>query len=481
MSRLFPLFCFLLISLPLLTGQSFQQKIDRFVDGYSLRQGNISICILDIAENQVIADHRAERVAVPASALKLITTGTALSLFGPDFRFPTELQYDGTLAGGRLNGNLWIKGFGDPTLGSADLDDTPIGDALLQEWVSALRQKGLKAITGAVIGDGSHYDSQGAVRSWQWADLGNYYGAGARGLNWRENTYTLYFARTGRVGDQTRIARLDPDIPWLEFVNEVKQAGARTGDQAYIFGGPYADKRYIRGTIPAGSGLFDIDGSIPDPPYFLAYQLTQALKAAGITVEKAPSTYQQTPVSGQRRHLLRHQSPPLATIVERTNYRSVNLYAEALLKEIGRQRGDESSTEAGADALLAYWADRGVSTEGIQIADGSGLSNSNAVSARFLAEVLRKISLDDKVYGAFKSSIPLAGRTGSLSGKFKGSAAEGNLYAKSGTLGGARSYAGYFTGANGRAYAFAVLVNNYNSSGGSMRLQLDRLLQSFCE
>jgi len=481
MFRLFPLFCMYLTGLSVLNGQSFQQKVDRFADGYSLRQGNISICIIDIAENQVIADHRADRVAVPASALKLITTGTALSLFGPDFRFPTELQYDGTLAGGRLNGNLWIKGFGDPTLGSSNLDDTPNREALLQEWVTALRQKGLEAITGAVIGDGSHYDSQGAVRSWQWADLGNYYGAGARGLNWHENTYTLYFARTGRVGEQTRIARMDPDIPWLEFVNEVKQAGAKTGDQAYIFGGPYADKRYVRGTIPAGSGLFDIDGSIPDPPYFLAYQLTETLKASGVTVEKAASTDQQTPINGQRRTLVRHQSPPLATIVERTNYRSVNLYAEALLKEIGKQSGEEGTTEEGAEALLAYWADRGVSTEGIQIADGSGLSARNAVSARFMAEVLRKISLDDKVDGAFRSSIPLAGRTGSLRGKFKGSAAEGNLHAKSGTLGGVRSYAGYFTGANGRAYAFAVLVNNYNSSGGSMRLQLDQLLQSFCE
>ncbi len=481
MSRLFPLLFLCLNALPKLVSQSLQQKVDRFADGYALRQGNVSICVIDIAENQVVADHRAERVAVPASALKLITTGTALSLFGPDFRFPTELQYDGTLAGGRLNGNLWIRGFGDPTLGSSEFDDTPDGEVLLREWVSALRQKGLEAITGAVIGDGSHYDSQGAVRSWQWADLGNYYGAGARGLNWRENTYTLYFSRTGRVGDQTRIARIDPDIPWLEFVNEVKQAGARTGDQAYIFGGPYADKRYVRGTIPAGSGLFDIDGSIPDPPYFLAYQLTEALRGAGLVVEKPASTDQQTPITGQRRTLLRHRSPPLATIVERTNYRSVNLYAEALLKEIGQQRGDEGSTEEGADALLAYWADRGVSTEGIQIADGSGLSSRNAVSARFMAEVLRKISLDDKVNETFRSSIPLAGRTGSLRGKFRGSVAEGNLYAKSGTLGGVRSYAGYFTGANGRAYAFAVLVNNYNSSGGSMRLQLDRLLQSFCE
>ena len=123
----------------------------------------------------------------------------------------------------------------------------------------------------------------------------------------------------------------------------------------------------------------------------------------------------------------------------------------------------------------------GVSIDGIQLYDGSGLSTRNSVTARFLADVLRKVSLDQKTFPVFLSSIPKAGRTGSLRAKFKGSAAEDNLYAKSGTLGGVRSYAGYFTGKDGRLYAFAVLVNHYTSSGGSMRIKLDRLLTSFCE
>ena len=461
--------------------QSLQQKVDRFANDYSLRHANLSICVLDIANHSVVADYRSERVAIPASTLKLVTTATALSVVGPDFQFLTEIQYDGTLSATRLNGNLWIKGSGDPTLGSTSLENTLDWEALLSAWADQVGAKGIKAVTGSVIGDGSYFDSYGAVASWQWADIGNYYGSDARGLNFNENKYTLYFDRKTQIGRTPRIVRLEPEIPWIEWVNEVKLAGPRTGDQAYIYGGPYTYLRYVRGTIPLGQGLFDIDGAIPDPPMVAARCFRLALEKNGVTIGKGERVVEGAMRGANRKTLFKHTSPPLSVIVDRTNQRSVNLYAEALIKLLGKRLGKEGSTRKGTDMLLNYWSGRGVATEGIQLYDGSGLSTRNSISARFLAEVLRKVSLDKKTFPVFLASIPKAGRTGSLSTKFKGSAAEGNLYAKSGTISGVRSYAGYFTGKDGRLYAFAILVNHYTSSGGSMRIKLDRLLTSFCE
>lgn len=467
---------------PLLAeAQSLQDKVDNFVRDYSLRHANISVCVIDIAAHRIVAEHRAEHVVAPASTLKAVTTATALSVLGPNFRFPTELQHDGSIAGGRLNGNIYIKGYGDPTLGAGEIDGNPDLDGIMDKFRAAIADKDIKAITGSIIGDGSFYDSQGAVDSWQWADLGNYYGVSARGLNINDNEYTLYFARSSRVGATPRIARIDPEIPWMEFVNEVKQAGPRTGDQAYIYGSPYTYLRYVRGTIPAGSSTFDIKGSVPDPPLLAARELRLALERDGITVANGESTVQSGINSTRRRIIMRHRSPALSDIVERTNMRSVNMYCEAMVKEIGRQKKEKGSTEAGTEAILEYWAERGVPVEGITLADGSGLSRANAVSARFLAEVLRKVALDQIVFPILRSSLPRAGYSGNLNGKFRNTSAYGKLYAKSGTLGNVRGYTGYFTGANGREYSFAILVSDYTSSGGAMRRRMDGLMQAFCE
>lgn len=472
----------LFLLFPFLAGaQSLQDKVDNFVRDYALRHANMSICVIDIEAHRIVAEHRAEYVVPPASTLKALTTATALSILGPNFRFPTELQYDGTIARGRLNGNVYLKGYGDPTLGAGEIDGNPDLDGIMDTFAAAIANKGITTITGSIIGDGSFYDSQGAVDSWSWADLGNYYGVSARGLNINDNQYTLYFARTARVGATPRIARIDPEIPWLEFVNEVKQAGPRTGDQAYIYGGPYTYLRYVRGTIPAGSSTFDIKGSIPDPPLLAARELRLALEREGITVARGETTVQSGMNSAQRRTITRHRSPVLADIIERTNMRSVNMYCEAMVKEIGRRKTGKGRTESGIEAMLAYWADRGVSVEGITLADGSGLSRANAVSARFLAEALRKVALDKIVFPVFRASLPRAGYSGNLKGKFRNTEAYGKLYAKSGTLGKVRAYTGYFTGANDRDYSFAILVSDYTSSGGAMRRRMDGLLQAFCE
>lgn len=483
MIRLFALLLFSL-SLNLTQAQSnWQSAINQFVKDPSLAHASVGISVVEISNGKTIASYDADRSVVPGSALKVVTTAIALDQLGPDFRFQTKLSYDGSISPeGILRGNLYIEGSGDPTLGSDVFTATPDLSGLMQRWTDAVQAAGIQTIDGYVVGDASKFGSDANVDSWQWADLGNYYGAGAFGLNIHENYYYLRFRQTSRLGRTPEIALTEPEVPGLHFHNEIRSAGARTGDQAYIYGAPYSYMRYVRGTIPVGKGLFTIKGAVPDPPYLAAYLLAENLQEKDIKISSGAITslqlMQQGAFSdGSRTTIFTHESPQLRQIVERTNQKSVNLYCESLLKNLATA---EATTSAGLDIVQAYCKKNGIPLKGVDLRDGSGLSAKNLVTASFLSNFLRKVALNDKISKDFKASLPLAGKSGILKRKFRGTVAENNIMAKSGTISNVRSYTGYFQAKNGRDYAFTIIVNNFDGSGGRMRQKMERLMLQFC-
>ncbi|MCB9081800.1 MAG: D-alanyl-D-alanine carboxypeptidase/D-alanyl-D-alanine-endopeptidase [Lewinellaceae bacterium] len=452
-----------------------------------LRGSSWGACVVDISSDKVLFQYSDEQMLIPASALKTVTTATALGILGPDFRFQTELAIDGPIKDGVLQGNIYLIGRGDPTLGSPDFAAALPLERILEKFRLALQQKGIRKITGRIIGDGTYYPTAVQPESWSWNDLGNYYGAGIWGLNFHDNLYFLRFQRTTRIGDRPSIIQTEPGGTGLEFLNEVVQDGPRTGDNAYIFGGPYTALRYVRGTIPAGSSPFTIKGSLPDPPLFAAVKLQEDLRRIGVLCEGGATTLlalqqQKAAPTSARTTLLVHASPTLREIVTQTNHKSVNLYAEGLLRAISRQQNGDGSLTSGRETLQRFWQDRGLRAENqCFLEDGSGLSPRNVISARYLASLLAKAARDEKIAGPLRQSLPLAGRTGPLAGKFKGTAAEGHLWAKSGTLDRVRSYAGYADTASGKRVAFAFIINNYSGDGSAIRQKLDRLMQKLCE
>ena len=352
---------------------------------------------------------------------------------------------------------------------------------LMERLRMAVQQAGIRRIEGSVIGDASAFGSQSSAGTWQWEDMGNYYGAGAWALNLHENLHYLHFQQQAGLGSIPAIAGTEPEIPGLQFINEVVSAGRGTGDNAYIFGAPYQFNRYVRGTIPVGTGIFTIKGSIPDPPLFAAQTLRQSLATVGIMAGGASSRVN-AQATTRRRQLYTHESPPLSRIVERANMESVNLYCEAMVKTIGWNQKQEGSTAAGLEALRAYWEGEGLDWDGCYLSDGSGLSGANAVTSLFLARLLRLMARqEESLFRPFYESLPLAGRSGSLKNTLRGTAAEGRLRAKSGTLERVRAYTGYATARNGRLLAFSVIVNNYSGSGGAIRQKLERFMLELCE
>ncbi len=480
----YPFLLFILFfQLNLNAQNSLQQAINTFVDDPVLQHASVSISVLDLALERQVAGYQSMKSLIPASSLKVLTTASALSILGTDYRFKTEIQYDGHIDdNGVLSGNIYIKGYGDPTLGSDQIEGVPELEDIMERFRLSLQRKGIREIKGYIIADATHFESAANAPTWQWNDMGNYYASGVFGLNIHENFYYLKFRQTSRLGAIPTIAKVQPYVKELILVNEVTSAGSNTGDNAYIFGAPYNYYRYVRGTIPIGSGLFTIKGSIPDPPLFTAQYLLDKLDEIGIKCEKGATTIRRLSMENMemgkapRMVLSAHYSPSLQLIVERANQKSINLYCESMLKAIGNDQKNEGTTKAGIKAIQEHWESKGMEFDGCFLEDGSGLSPRNGVSSYFLASLMLKIKKETALYEVFEPSLPIAGETGTLRYFLSNTAAQGKIKAKSGSISRVRSYTGYVETKTGRTLSFAIMVNNYSSENGSIKAAFENLM-----
>lgn len=388
---------------------------------------------INMITGEVLIDENSDKSMVPSSCMKVVTTAAALHLLGPESRFQTDLEVDGVVEEGILKGNLYIHGGGDPCLGSDQISSALSWEKQIEAWVEAVHKKGIKKIEGKVIGDASKWEKALAVPSWEWEDLGNYYGAGASALTFHENSYAIFFKPGKKEGDEVSVLRTEPAVLNVDFKNEVKTGPIGSGDRACIYGSEFSPIQHLRGTIPLGVNEFAIKGSIPDPAAFCANLLARALQKRGIEIGN-----QLISQGGKRVVVHTTYSPALSEIVYRANQKSVNLYAEHLLKKIGEVMLKEGSTSAGTKAISNYWASQKIDLSGFNMVDGSGLSRKNLITTKQLVSILLKMKKSE-FFPIFFESLPQTNE---------------QIRAKSGFMSLARGYAGY-----AGDVAFAILVN----------------------
>ncbi len=435
-----------------------------------LRSALVGFCLVELGSApETAAGYRLDDGLVPASVMKAFTTATANELLGPDHRFVTELQTTGTLGeDGVLKGDVVVRGGGDPTLAATDLNST------YAKWRVALLEAGVKEVEGSVIGDASIFGTALTPDTWQWNDLGNYYGAGACGLTVHQNLFYASF-RTPSVGARAPFTGTSPKLPGHEFVNEMRVGAPGSGDRGYIYGDPYGKLFTFRGTVPAGSGNFTIKGALPDPAFFCARTFTEYLQANGVPVSGEPSTDRFLGIAekeiGARRTIHEQSSAPLSDILVTTNHKSDNLMAECLHRAIGGKVKGKGTTSAAAEAVREHWAKKGVDMTGFFMGDGCGLSRANTVTPRQMTLMLHAAAQGGH-FETFRASLPVAGRSGTLKSIGGGSAAEGRVRAKSGTMDRIRNYAGYLEARSGKRYAFALFVTNYPGDLASVKSKI---------
>lgn len=472
---------FLLLCLHLLAGAQTPAPVKWLLQAPYMRGASFSLVVKDVQEGKTVYSYDTDRLQSPASVLKTVATATALEILGEDYRYPTTLEYDGILENGTLEGNLYIKGSGDPSLGSSHF--APGQNKFLSTWIAALQKAGIKHITGSVISDESIFDTEGVSIKWLREDMGNYYAPGSYGISIFDNMYKLSL-QTGAAGTRPVLKGTEPDIPFIRFKNYLKAAPV-SSDSAYIIGAPLDDVRYLYGVLPANREAYVLKGDIPDPALYLARYLTDQLQQKGIRVDGSPSCYrieveENRWKKGERKEIVTTYSPTLREIASVCNHVSHNLYADALVKTVGLQykpRRNEmiSSFGRGVQVVKEYWEKKGLDVFPLRMNDGSGLAPADKVSAGFMGELLVYMATESAVSDAFIASLPQAGIEGSVRNFLKGSKLQGKARLKSGGITGVRSYAGYIT-KDGKTYAVAVFSNNYSCPMSRMTRALEKLL-----
>ncbi|MDD4660069.1 MAG: D-alanyl-D-alanine carboxypeptidase/D-alanyl-D-alanine-endopeptidase [Massilibacteroides sp.] len=466
------------------------QPIKRFLALPEVRGASFSLLVKDLRLGETVYRFDPDRCLTPASVMKLVTTATALELLGEEFRFETTLEYDGRVKDGVLYGNVYIRGGGDPTLGSAffakdRLSFLPDENTFVPQWIDALTRAGIHTIDGRVISDERVFDNEGVSRKWLYEDLGSYYGMGCYGISVFDNQYKLVL-RTGQAGSTPLIQRMVPAVGGLRFENYMIAANVLS-DSSYIMGAPFSDLRFLYGVVPAGKESYVLKGDIPDPPLFFAEYMTERLLQAGFEIRGEPTCFRLLSEKGdlpteKRTKLMTTYSPSLAEIARVTNEFSHNLYAEALLKTVGLLEVPDneslvSSFDRGVNVLKNYWAKKGLDTSVLQLYDGSGLAVTDKLTTDFLCDLLIYMRKQSSEGDAFVRSIPRVGLEGSVRNFLKGSFLQGKARLKSGSMTGVKSYAGYIE-KDGRTYVVAMMINNYAGEGRLVTQAMERLFLS---
>ena len=415
-------------------------------------QANMSVLVQNINTGEVIDSYRPDHVVPPASVMKLLTTGAALETMGPGFRFPTILEYTGTIENGVLHGDLYIKGSCDPSLGWKGRT------AFLDKWLKAIREAGIQKIDGAVIADMTMLDAEAQNPNWLCEDAGNYYAPGIFALNYYGNTMNIVL-QSGEPGSVAKVLKTEPAVEDIYFINHIR-CDKITYDGAFVSGLPYSRERYLTGAVPSNLGTFGVKGDLPNPGLLLARHLTNRLREAGITV-KRDATYiaDYNPLTPPRTVIYTHYSEPLSEIIKETNVNSNNLYAEALFRYLGTRYTLPGTIHNSQDLLRDYWRRRGVNIQNAIIKDGCGLAPQDAVSAKTFVQLLTIMSRSENKE-AWLASLPVSGQSGTLKSLCPQTELEGRIHAKSGTIAGTKNFAGYIDMPNGDTWVFAILINS---------------------
>ena len=472
----------------LLAQISVQQFVNTQVSQEPLKGSTWGIYARD-ASGQVLASHNAGIRLMPASNRKLITTGVALHALGPDFRFRTGIGYTGVIqADGTLDGDVYIMGGGDPTIGTRDTTIALKADALFWKWKTLLREKGIQRINGRIIGDGTLMEGHLEHPSWEYDDMGTYYGTGGNGLCFYENAIDMQVTAT-REGEFIGLTRVYPETPWLHVTNFGVTGPAGSGNSLYLYTtdlAPYAEMRGVFGIDrqPKIESTSNKYGDLTCAYYFWKNLLATGWEVTGGYARVDRSGYIQGPDfvetgrAEKPREIGYTESPRLDQIARITNERSDNFYAESLLRYMGEKATGVAEYDSCLVAESVVLRDLGLDLDQINLADGSGLSAKNWVTPEWMVSYLEAMQKSPS-FDAFLASLPKPGE-GTLSMiRFPGCE---RVRMKSGSLSGTLCYSGYILDENGKpAITFSILTNSSLATASQVRPVLMQMVRRLME
>ena len=443
-------------------GQTISSKLatafKQFENDPQLKHAISSLHVIDAKTGKIVFSKNAQIGLVPASTQKVITAATAFELLGKDYRYKTELGYTGNIDGNNLNGNLFLKCSGDPTLGSGRYSTTKEND-ILRKWLDATKNLGIESISGNILYNHKDFSANSIPDGWIWEDIGNYYGAGADILNWKENQYDIYLKSGNKIGDSVEILGENKG-----FINELSAAAKNSGDNAYVYLAKGVYEPIITGTIPINEKSFKISAADPYSLYnffmeFGHFLNVNGIKGRGLGYLTRYYLDNHSKAFSIFNSITTHYSPSLDSIIYWFLQKSVNLYGEALIKTFAYEKKGFGSTDGGVEIVKDFWKQNGIDEDELRIVDGSGLSPLNRVTTHAQVEIL-KYAKQQPWFPFFYDALP----------------DYNNMKMKSGTLKSMKGFSGYHTSRSGQEYIFSFVVNNYTGTHSSLVSKMYRVL-----
>jgi D-alanyl-D-alanine carboxypeptidase/D-alanyl-D-alanine-endopeptidase (penicillin-binding protein 4) len=453
-----------------------RRMIDEVVDNPRWEEAQWGILVKSLDTGKILYSRNSRKGFMPASNIKVFTTAAALGTLGPNHRYRTLLySTDADHGDGVLNGNLYVLGSGDPSF-SARYHN---GDALapLRKWVQALEEKGIRRITGDIVGDDRVFDKRSAADGWSWEYMSSWYAAEVGGLSLNDNCLDILLAPGAKAGEPIRAWTRGPS-GYGEIINKAVTIGPKGVDSVEVTRRPGSNIIDVSGNLSLSAPRTMRFVTIQDSTVFFCDQLKRLLGEAGIVVEGTAREFEAKSDamhnSASMTLVAEYQSPPLHLICDTINQTSMNLYAEMVLKTLGRHAKQDGGFEAGAAAVADFMRKLGVDTTGFEMVDGSGLSRLNLAQPYHMVALLEGL-MGTPCFEAFEESLPVAGIDGTIANRMKTSAARGNLRAKSGFIRRVSALSGYADTLDGERLVFCLFLNNYTGDKKTASRAIDKI------
>ncbi|HEX7771395.1 MAG TPA: D-alanyl-D-alanine carboxypeptidase/D-alanyl-D-alanine-endopeptidase [Pyrinomonadaceae bacterium] len=461
-----------------------QAKISEILAKPELAPAIVGLKVVSLDNGRVLFESSAQKLLRPASNMKLYTVATALDRLSPDYRFVTSV-YAPTRpdAAGIVHGNLTIYGRGDPSI-AARFNNGDYFKAI-DDLAARIVAAGVKRVEGDLVGDESYFVGPKYGSGWEWEDLTWYYGAEVTPLTVNDNALDLFVKPGPSVGQPALITTGPPD-PLLTIVNKVTTSAKGFKRELSVHRGLGENTITIAGSIALDDPGYRGGIGISHPALLFVYLLRSSLAQKGVVItgksrttgEVQPALMTGVPVSGTNGangsgppfqiELATLQSVPFSLIAAQTLKPSQNLYTELILRTLGKMTPPpatmsnlgRTSEALGLEAVRSFLKTAGIVPEALVLDDGSGLSRGDMVTAEASVQLLTFMS-KHRYASVFRDALPIAGVDGTLRNRMKGTPAENNVRAKTGSLSSAASLGGYMTTAAGEKLAFTIMVNNY--------------------
>ncbi len=413
-------------------------------------KGTWGVIVVSLTNGDTLFGHNADRMLLPASTMKLYTAALALDRFGPEGRFETQLLHTGTISGGVLNGDLILRGAGDPTLGGRPTGDNAFSP--MTALAHAVAEAGITRITGSLIGDASEFDDGKVPEGWKRRYLHASYAARVSALSFNENKIGILVKPAGKGATVS----FRPAISGVAVANTVKIVAKSRGARIVVSQDSVAGTIKVSGWIGALSKERDYTLVVENPELFAVGALKAALEKEGIAVD---GSIRRGEALGIVAPFAAVESPPLDRMILQMNGESNNHYAELLFRNVGRSVGLKGSAFASNNLLGQFLNDKvRADSQTVFAADGSGLSTLDRVTPRSMVQLL-DYARSATWWPSLEQSLPIAGKTETLARRMRRTPAMGNLRAKTGTTNDVASLGGYVTAGNGEDLAFAIIYN----------------------